>query len=591
MALRSGDAIIAAVVVLGLGLALAMRRSLRQSRVSLTLLLLALVGVAGSFVTVHGRFVIIPALSVFIALASSATFPSRLLWAEWMPSDRSLAFALFLLVFGIGTVFALHRYSAFGAGSWDHGCMVHNFYRAAFGLDSISTVLGGVDYLGDHFMIGIFLYAPLVWLHSAGETVLLIQTANLAVVAPVVFSIARRHGAERAPSFALGLVAGFSFGNQAAMYFDSHEITVGFGFLALCVWAIEADRLWLASLFAALFATFKESLGAYVVGLGLLLLLRALVRRDRRQLLFGLGFIFCGAIWFVLVNRVFMPALIARGKPPEPHETFTDFGPTIFVAVLAMLSSPVKTAAALFVPTTKVSSQLVTLFGVGGLAMAAPSIGLAALPLLAERFLSSKHTMWEMGYHYGASLCLYAAWAAALGLPAVARWIGVLAESIGASPRRASLALTFYLVVCAALVNEAGYSHAANFHRWDMDYFAPDERRQAHQGAIRLLRSRPVTEKLAVQNRILPHLADRPFIYRLGDHGLADHVLLSLGENAWPWDDGFAARVAQILAKTHRLTYSVRGTAVFTRCRPELDPCAELPEAAPSPSLAPLLLR
>ena len=63
-------------------------------------------------------------------------------------------------------------------------------------------------------------------------------------------------------------------------------------------------------------------------------------------------------------------------------------------------------AAGVFVPAAKVHSQLVTLGGLGFLPLLAPEILIPALPLIAERFLSSKATMWEMGYHYAIPLCL-----------------------------------------------------------------------------------------------------------------------------------------------------------------------------------------
>ena len=245
--------------------------------------------------------------------------------------------------------------------------------------------------------------------------VLAIQSVNLACVAPAVFLIARHHRAPMGVAVALALATGLSFGLQSAAYFDSHEITVGFGFLAWGVWAFETGRLRAATVLLAVFALFKESLGAYVVGLGLLAGWRGLTGAGRRWWVYGLGWIVGGAVWFVLVNRVFMPALIARGRPPEPHETFGDFGPTVFLALIGIVTQPLKAFGALFVPGDKLWSHVTTFGGLGWLSLLAPQVGLAALPLFAERFLSSKATMWQMGYHYAAPLSLYAGWAAARG--------------------------------------------------------------------------------------------------------------------------------------------------------------------------------
>jgi uncharacterized membrane protein len=356
---------------------------------------------------------------------------------------------------------------------------------------------------------------------------------------------------------------------QSAFYFDSHEICVGFGFLAFGIWALEARRLALATVLLAIFALFKESLGAYVVALGALLLWRGIRDGDPRARRYALGWIAGGAAWFLLVNRVFMPLLIARGNPPEPHETFADFGPTVFQAMVGVLSDPLRAFGALFTPGEKLSSQIVTLSGVGWLAVAAPEVLIAAAPLIAERFLSSKHTMWEMGYHYAAPLCFYASWATAIGWPRIqsaARWA---LERLGDRElgARADGALAVYLLWMAILVCGPGYRHPANFYRWEMDYFSTPARRESNRRAVAVLEEQPREARLAVQNRILPHLAARPYIYRLGDWPKADWVLLSMGENAWPWDDGYPRRLAEQLGRdpAWRRVFADGDAVIFTR--------------------------
>ena len=499
-------------------------------------------------------------------------------------TERRVAAALWGAVAVTHMVFSMHRHWAFGSGSWDHGCMVHNFYLASRFLPTTSTVLGNVDFLGDHFMIGIYLYAPLIWLSSSGYTILAIQSVNLACVAPAVYLIARHHRAPHGPAVALGLATGLSFGLQSAAFFDSHEITVGFGFLAWGLWAFETGRLRVATALFVLFALFKESLGAYVVALGLLAVWRGFSRQDRKTWQYGLIWMAWGVVWFIVVNRVFMPALIARANPPEPHETFGDFGPTVFQAVVGIVSQPLKAFGALFVPGDKLWSHLTTLGGLGWLAVLSPDIGVAALPLLAERFLSAKGTMWQMGYHYAAPLSLYAGWAAARGYRRAERWAQRGLTALG-GPRLAAgatSAIVVYVAVSALLINEFGYRHAANYHRWTLGYFSKPERRHTNAQAVAFVHGQGRAAKVAVQNRILPHLADRPHVYRLGDWPKADWVVVSIGENAWPWNERFVSRLASRLNRDPqwRLVFARGGTGVFARTS-----VTDLPEVAASPAL------
>lgn len=465
--------------------------------------------------------------------------------------DRVAPWGLYVLTASAYAVFSMHRHWAFGSGSWDLGCMVHNFYLASRGLGTVSTVLGGVDFLGDHFMVGIYLFAPAFWVDASAWMVLAVQALSLAVTAPAIYAIARGRGGSVSLAFSLGLATGLSFGLQSAAYFDAHAITVGFGFLPAALWALERERLWWASGFLAVFATFKESLGAYVVGLGLLLLWRALRSRDRRKLYFGLGWVVSGGAWFVLVNRVLMPAFMANAARLDSHETFADFGPTVFTALLGMLSDPLQTLGAILVPDAKILSLGVTLAGTGALGIFAPEVALAALPLFAERFLSSKATMWQMGYHYAAPLCLYAGWAGAIGLPRAREVARRLLEALspGRGGREAP-ALAVYILMSALLINAFGYRHRANFHRWRESYFSTPAHAEANRAAVSFVQQMGREVAVAAQNRVLPHLADRSRIWRLGDYERAEVVVLSIGESAWPWDDGYPARLERQLERS-----------------------------------------
>lgn len=531
------------LVALGLALASLRLRGLGTFAGPAWGVLLAVAGLSLTFELGHLVLIVGLAAALGGVLAGTLPEPPRLRSRSW---DRWAPRLLFGLAMAAGCVFSMHRHWAFGSGSWDLGCYVHNFYRVSRGLDSISTVLGGVDFLGDHFSVGLYLFAPLFWLDASAYMVLAVQSASLAVTGPAIYGIARARGLDPELSTALGLATGLGFGLQSAFFFDAHAITVGFGFLAAGLWALETRRLWLATVLLVLFSTFKESLGAYVVGLGLLLLWRGWRRLDRRSLAFGLGWVVYGGLWFVVVNRVFMPWLIARGRPPEPHETFADFGPTVFAAVLGLLSDPMKGLGAMFVPDEKALSLGVTLAGVAGLALAAPEVGLAALPLLAERFLSSKASMWQMGYHYAAPLTLYAGWAAALGYPRVAplvdRWMALVAPD---RRRLGARAAAIAVLAAWALVAARGYRHPSNFLVWRESYFADDARRSADAAAVAFVREMGRDVKVAAQNRLLPHLADRAQIWRLGDHAHADVVVLSLGESAWPYSDAFPGQLAR----------------------------------------------
>jgi hypothetical protein len=148
--------------------------------------------------------------------------------------------------------------------------------------------------------------------------------------------------------------------------------------------------------------------------------------------------------------------------------------------------------------------------------------------------------------------------------------------------RRVGVGLTVYVLAAMILTNAVGYRHPSNFLRWEEDYFTRPERRADHRAAIAFVEAQGRGARVAAQNRLLPHLADRPVIYRLGERDRADWIVLSLGESAWPYDDGLPERAARELlaSSTHRLAFAAGETLVFARGK-------DGPTAPPPPRLAP----
>ena len=519
-------------------------------------------------ISVSGAFVV-GMVALFFNRDYQFSFPRS-------PTLRALIpWSIFLGVCILNAVYSMHRHWSFGSGSWDLGCMAHNFHLASRGLSPVSTVLGGVSFLADHFMPGIYLLSPFFWVWDSTWMVLILQSASIAVVAPVVYSVACDRGANSILAATLGLATGLAFGHQSAAYYDAHAITIGLGFLAGALWAIEKDKLRLATGLLVVFSLFKESACAYVVGLSFFMIWQGLMTKNRAELRYGLGWALYGILGFIVITRVAMPAFAVAGQPPVSHETFIDFGPTIFSAFVAMLLDPLKVLGALFIPIEKTLALGVTVAGTGWLALLAPEIGIAALPLFAERFLSSKASMWQMGYHYAAPLTLYAGWAAARAVPkaeSLVAWtlgsFGGHAEELVTARERANQTwLALYIIVVAIGVNSVGYHHPANFHHWRESYFSTPTKRVANTGAVEFVKKLGSDVSVAAQNHILPHLASRTKIWRLGDYTHASVVVLSIDESAWPYSPSFPRQLARRLAQSSawREVYEAQGTKVFIR--------------------------
>ncbi|MEM9115885.1 MAG: DUF2079 domain-containing protein [Myxococcota bacterium] len=549
------------VLAFGLGLrARAFARPTVTSALGALLILVLLVGFAHPL----GRHLGLFGAAVVLAVGIIDLLPAR---QGLRMADGLIGAGLFMAAFVPMCIFSMHRHWAFGSGSWDLGCIVHIAFLSSRWLPPISTVLGDVGFLADHFLPAYYLWAPLFWIDDSAYTVLALQAAHLACVGPAVFSIARHHGASKVGGAAVGLATGLSFGLQSGAFFDAHGITMGFGFFAWGLWAMETGRFRLASALLGLFCLSKESVPLYLCGLGLWVLL---VRRDPRARFFGGAWVIAGSAAFVLVTQVLMPALAVGARPPVSHETFADFGPNVGAAALGILSDPIRALFALFVPEPKLASLIVTFAGVGWLCFGAPSVLVAALPLLAERFLSTKTSMWKMGYHYAAPLCLYAGWGAARCLSRLeARLALPWTDRVEIDRQRKNRrALAIFVLLMSAGTLGWGYRHPANFLVWRYAYYAEPTQARANRAILEAFRAEaPAQARVAAQNHLLPHVADRRFVWRLGEWSKADWILLATDQDAWPQTGPWVARLDQRLRAdpNWRVVAASGQTALFAR--------------------------
>lgn len=522
---------IIAVVLLLLALTLRRYPQLTRPRaVSRTLLFLTIC-LASAFLAQPGMVGVILGLSLVGAVLIGGLLPN---WRVSV-SDRRAALGLWLALFGVHAAISLYRHSVFGTSSWDMAIFIQDIHLASRGMPMMSTILGDVSILGSHFMPGLYLYAPLGWLPQSGYALLLLQAAHLGAIGPAIFGIARHHKVKPGAAIALALCAGLSFGVQWAVIFDVHEITISFGFFALAVWAFETQRFRLATASMLVFMLFKESLGAYLVALGLLALWRAIrqQRGRRRHLRYGAAWILIGATYFLVVNLLLMPWLLAQGNPLFAV-AFDDFGPNMPAALAAMIATPSKAIGAFFVPGDKMGSWLATFGGSGWLALLSPQIAIAALPLFAERFLVSTINLWSMLFHYSASLSLYSFWAVARSWRKAQVYARVGLRRLGgpALAAQSSGVLILYLIASGLLVDGYGYRRPSGY------MAAPRRSKPAqvptHRAVIQRLLTRGEGARIAAQDYLMPHVAQRLYIYGLERWEKADWVILSTAPDEAP---------------------------------------------------------
>ncbi|MEU0518055.1 DUF2079 domain-containing protein [Streptosporangium sp. NPDC006007] len=251
----------------------------------------------------------------------------------------------------------------------------------------------GMDFLqlADHFSPIVAVLAPLYWIHSGPETLIVAQGALLASAAiPIWHYAERRVGAGPAHLVAVAYLASWPVAQAAG--FDVHEAAFVPLLSAIMIERVDAGRM--AAAIPAVIGLFlvKEDMGLLVVGFGVHLL----VTRRRME---GAAFVLFGLGALVIVRNVLMP--MAGSGAAGFHWAYGDRGATLGEVVLSVARDPLGALWQMVSPETKMDTLVLLLWPTLLTALLSPLV-LTALPLVVERFLADRQQWWGTEYHYNA---------------------------------------------------------------------------------------------------------------------------------------------------------------------------------------------
>ena len=404
---------------------------------------------------------------------------------------------LYALVVG---ALALLRYESF-ASDFDHGI----FSQYVWLLGNLKEPFNTVNLrtlLGDHVEPGIALLAPLGTLGVGAPGLLVVQTLALAATAPLLYLLARGHGA-------LGWVAAVPallwcaspVVLRPALHDFHPETLVPVLLVGGCVLLARERVVWFVVTAAVAFAL-KEDVGLTYAALGLVL-----AWTGRRRL--GAGLAVAGVAWSALAVFVVLPAF---GNAAE-----SEFGPrfagvrgdSFADALEFMVRNPLTTVDQALGPA-ELGILAMLVLTTGGLCLLAPKWLLVAVPAAALNLLSAYDLQHTIQYHY---------WIVAAGAVAVAGAMGA-ARVPAASARTwiawAATAGCLLVLLSAQWVGAIGRQVRAEWPR--------RADRQAILDAI------PDGARVAAPMHALPHLAEREHLYVVPEPLLAVRVGTEWGD-------------------------------------------------------------
>ena len=330
--------------------------------------------------------------------------------------------ALTALVAALYTVFALAQFYTFRTSSYDLVIFdeaVRSYSHFLPGTSIIKGLHNGFgphfSELGDHWSPILAALAPLYWIYSGPQTLLVAQAVLFALAIPPLWVFTRRaFGGGRKAIVAAYLVSvayALSWPIASALAFDFHEVAFAPVLIAVALERLQAGRLRTALIALAALLLVKEDMGLLVAGIGIYLAV-ARPRVVRRQLLVACILIVGGLLDTVIATYVLIPAFGGRS---DYYWAYTALGNNAQQAVGHLITHPVSSLKLMITPRVKLVTML-WLFGAFCFLPLRSPIALATIPLLAERMMANLFgNWWVTSFQYNAYLVIILACAAVDG--------------------------------------------------------------------------------------------------------------------------------------------------------------------------------
>ena len=398
--------------------------------------------------------------------------------------------------------------------------------------------------LGDHFSPILALLAPLYWIHDGPQTLLVAQSALLALAIVPLWAFTRRRLGVAA-AYCVAVAYALAWPVAETLAFDFHEMAFVPVLSMLMLERHEAGRRWQSAAAAGALLLVKEDMGLLVAGFGLYLATRS---GEWRR---AAGFVVAGVVWTGLASRVLIPAF---GGDADYYWAYDALGRDLPHAAAHALTHPWTALRLLVTPQVKATTML-WLFGPLLLIPLASPITLSVLPLLAERMLSSRFGhWWEPRFHYNVALV---ALLVAAGVDGAARLTRLLPDRRVRPDRLwpyAALAATLLVV-----------PHFAFKHFLEPEFYRRDARERSAAAVVPAVPSGALVE---APNMIGPLLTARARVLLLdGRPRWAPWVVVDTAEADFPFVsvNDQRARVSLLLHSGYSVVRRAGGYVVLNR--------------------------
>ena len=450
------------------------------------------------------------------------------------------------LSFGFLHFFGMYqRYLSF-SGRWDLA-----IYANACANNLHSSLRNNLSLLADHFEPALGLLTPICKVTDPAITLLASQALAWCIGAWGIYRLALKLNWEPAlATIAMTLYLLLS-GNQTVSYYDFHLYGWSLATIPWIMYAVQTRKTLFFAVLVLFHLLLKENTGLFVAGLGGWLLL------NRRKSV-GIITSVVGLLAFVIVMKWAYPYFRGGAESEYFAKYYGYIGNDMGSFVKNAITQPWIPMHALLSPDRLMyySTLLVPFLF---FPILAPSYLLPILGVLLINALSSNDFLYSGHYHYDAEIYpwFYASMIVLLKDPRItARWYEMLKKIRYTMVLQPSFAWLAVVMMFFSGITPLGQAN----------YYAPSKIQANLHRELRVLAKELVGCKVAVIDRLNPHVADIPQLFTMDQLGQANAVIVAYPQGDRLWISTVASienEIAPQLSQTFKMIQPLAYDASF----------------------------
>jgi uncharacterized membrane protein len=457
-----------------------------------------------------------------------------------------LFFAALFFIMGI----ANHYF--FRTAAFDYGLYNFAFWDFAhFHLSDAPMYLGKANLLQDHFSLALIYLSPLYWFLNwltGSYTLIVLQVAFILLGGWATYRFILIKTSDSILSLMALLFYFLLQGHFSAFLADCNITVIGSCLIPLFLYFFESKKLFIATIIFILILLSKENMPILFIFIFLVLIIWH--RKERKTIYLCLSYVGLCIVYFVLVFKVFIPFF---ATPDKHYDLFnyTALGKTPSEAIMFILAHPLDTFNMLFQnhlgnPTydgIKEEFYLVYLISGGFLLFYRPYYLLFFIPIIIQKMLNDEPLRWSIEGHYAIEVATL--------LP-----ISVFMILSDVKYKKIKYALASIACILSMLVTIYMMDPTHHKLQWygtvkenifDKEFFHPNFNAQKIHEDLQLI---PDTARVCASDAILPHLAQRRFIYQFPNVNDAEYIA------AFAYRDNFLVSTGNYNSEFYKYVFS-----------------------------------